>query len=157
MNKTIKWIAAIAGGVFFLSLAAGVILLAVGVKGGIANAVDFIRGSDTDFLALRSDTLSQSADGVTMLDIDIDAADITFVRTQQSEVTVDYTARGFYEDGTSLITMSRTEDTIKILTQDRSYKFLSWMTFNHFTIEIGIPETYDSHLKLMVNAGTIQV
>ncbi len=143
--KALKWIAGISGGVCVLFLAASLTLAAVG--GGFAALWDSVKDSGVK----TGDTLTVPMNGITRLDLDIDAADITLTRKAQEEATITYTAVGF--TGRQGVEAKANNGTLTIRSRigDRWHWFDRWK----MEVEVILPESFTGDLKVDADAGTL--
>ena len=149
--KALRWIACIAGGVFFLSLAIGVVLLLTGPAEDIRQVWEVLRGSEQTFIGVQGESQSIRMTDVQKVRLDMGAAAVSIVRHDGDEAEISYTTSGLGVNRRVLAEC--VDDTLTIRTEENiAWSFWNWQRLR---VTIALPAAYAGKLDVDMTAGTL--
>lgn len=157
MVKGLKWVAGLAGGVFVVSLAVAFILVIKGTNSGdFWTAVEDLGERASGPMETGEEFVS--ADGITRLELDVDEAEVTFVREVREDIGVHYeVSRQDWLEGA--VSIERDEDSVYITCSETDdWHIVKWGELSRrCVIRVALPMNFAGDLTLDGDASNIHL
>ena len=153
--KALKITALIAGAVFFLALAGGIVLGVAGAGDGLRGLIDDIRSAETGLYHTVSDDRTATLEGIDRIRVEAGDADIVIRRSERGDAGIHLTTDG-----------ADPEDTLRISSEDGALRLKvqsprRWWFFGflrrRITAELTLPSNWRGALTVAAGAGELRL
>lgn len=153
--KALKITALVAGAVFFLSLAGGIVLGVAGASDGLRGLLDDIRSARTGFNQTVADDRTAALDGIDHIRVEAGDADIVIRRSERGDAGIHLVTDG--ADPAQTLRVSREDGVLRLRVQSpRRWRILGFLR-QRTTAELTLPAGWRGALTVDAGAGELRV
>lgn len=153
--KALKITALIAGAVFFLSLAGGIVLGVAGASDGLRGLIDDIRSARTGLYHTATDDRTAALDGIDRIRVEADDADIVIRRGERGDAGIRLITDG--ADPAQTLRVSSEDGVLRLRVQAPRRWHIFGLLRQRITAELTLPAGWRGALTADAGAGELHL